>query len=237
MDKSTVKLGIIGAMEVEVKTLMEQVEGAQMREKGGMTFCAGTLNGMSVVIARCGIGKVSAALCVQAMTDLYGVTHIVNTGVAGSLDAQIDIADLVVSTDALEHDMDLTPLGYRPGEVPDLGTVAYPADAELVAGIKRAAAKAAPDVHVFEGRVVSGDQFVASHEKKAQLARDFGGMCCEMEGASIAHACYVNGIPFAVVRAISDKADGSAEMAYPEFEASSAVRCAAVVEELCASGF
>ena len=175
-------------------------------------------------------------MCVQVMCDLYGVTHVVNTGVAGSLDAAIDIADLVVSTDALYHDMDVTPLGYEPGQLPGMDCLAFPADPALRAAIEHAAAVAAPDVHVFSGRVVSGDQFIASSQAKERLAQEFGGMCCEMEGAAIAHACHVNGVPFAVVRAISDKADGSAEMAYPEFEASSAVRCAAVVEELCRAG-
>lgn len=236
MENKQVKLGIIGAMDVEVATLMEHAQDAVINERAGMRFCEGTLAGMPVVIAKCGIGKVSAGMCVQVMCDLYGVTHIVNTGVAGSLDAAIDIADLVVSTDALYHDMDVTPLGYEPGQLPGMDCLAFPADPALRAAIEHAAAVAAPDVRVFSGRVVSGDQFIASSQAKERLAQEFGGMCCEMEGAAIAHACHVNGVPFAVVRAISDKADGSAEMAYPEFEASSAVRCAAVVEELCRAG-
>lgn len=236
MENKQVKLGIIGAMDVEVATLMEHAQDAVINERAGMRFCEGTLAGMPVVIAKCGIGKVSAGMCVQVMCDLYGVTHIVNTGVAGSLDAAIDIADLVVSTDALYHDMDVTPLGYEPGQLPGMDCLAFPADPALRAAIEHAAALAAPDVHVLSGRVVSGDQFIASSQAKERLAQEFGGMCCEMEGAAIAHACHVNGVPFAVVRAISDKADGSAEMAYPEFEASSAVRCAAVVEELCRAG-
>ena len=236
MENKQVKLGIIGAMDVEVATLMKHAHGAVLSERAGMRFCEGTLAGMPVVIAKCGIGKVSAGMCVQVMCDLYGVTHIVNTGVAGSLDAAIDIADLVVSTDALYHDMDVTPLGYEPGQLPGMDCLAFPADPALRAAIEHAAAVAAPDVHVFSGRVVSGDQFIASSQAKERLAQEFGGMCCEMEGAAIAHACHVNGVPFAVVRAISDKADGSAEMAYPEFEASSAARCAAVVEELCRAG-
>ena len=232
MKNKQVKLGIIGAMDVEVATLMEHAQDAVINERAGMRFCEGTLAGMPVVIAKCGIGKVSAGMCVQVMCDLYGVTHIVNTGVAGSLDAAIDIADLVVSTDALYHDMDVTPLGYEPGQLPGMDCLAFPADPALRAAIEHAAALAAPDVHVFSGRVVSGDQFIASSQAKERLAQEFG----EMEGAAIAHACHVNSVPFAVVRAISDKADGSAEMAYPEFEASSAVRCAAVVEELCRAG-
>ena len=236
MENKQVKLGIIGAMDVEVATLMDHTQDAVLSERAGMRFCEGTLAGMPVVIAKCGVGKVSAGMCVQAMCDLYGVTHIVNTGVAGSLDAQIDIADLVVSTDALYYDVDVTPWGYEPGQLPGMDCLAFPADPTLRVAIEHTAALAAPDVRVFAGRVVSGDQFIASSQAKERLAQEFGGMCCEMEGAAIAHACHVNGVPFAVVRAISDKADGSAEMAYPEFEASSAVRCAAVVEELCRAG-
>ena len=236
MENKQVKLGIIGAMDVEVATLMEHAQDAVLSERAGMRFCEGTLAGMPVVIAKCGVGKVSAGMCVQAMCDLYGVTHIVNTGVAGSLDAQIDIADLVVSTDALYYDVDVTPWGYEPGQLPGMDCLAFPADPALRAAIEHAAAAAAPDVHVFSGRVVSGDQFIASSQAKERLAQEFGGMCCEMEGAAIAHACHVNGVPFAVVRAISDKADGSAEMTDPEFETSSAMRCAAVVEELCRAG-
>lgn len=236
MENKQVKLGIIGAMDVEVATLMEHAQDAVLSERAGMRFCEGTLAGMPVVIAKCGVGKVSAGMCVQAMCDLYGVTHIVNTGVAGSLDAQIDIADLVVSTDALYYDVDVTPWGYEPGQLPGMDCLAFPADPALRAAIEHAAAAAAPDVHVFSGRVVSGDQFIASSQAKERLAQEFGGMCCEMEGAAIAHACHVNGVPYAVVRAISDKADGSAEMTDPEFETSSAMRCAAVVEELCRAG-
>ena len=236
MENKQVKLGIIGAMDVEVATLMEHAHDAVLSERAGMRFCEGTLVGMPVVIAKCGIGKVSAGMCVQAMCDLYGVTHIVNTGVAGSLDAQIDIADLVVSTDALYYDVDVTPWGYEPGQLPGMDCLAFPADPTLRVAIEHVAALAAPDVRVFAGRVVSGDQFIASSQAKERLAQEFGGMCCEMEGAAIAHACHVNGVPYAVVRAISDKADGSAEMTDPEFETSSAMRCAAVVEELCRAG-
>lgn len=236
MENKQVKLGIIGAMDVEVATLMDHTQDAVLSERAGMRFCEGTLAGMPVVIAKCGVGKVSAGMCVQAMCDLYGVTHIVNTGVAGSLDAQIDIADLVVSTDALYYDVDVTPWGYEPGQLPGMDCLAFPADPTLREAIEHAATLAAPDVRVFAGRVVSGDQFIASSQAKERLAQEFGGMCCEMEGAAIAHACHVNGVPYAVVRAISDKADGSAEMTDPEFETSSAMRCAAVVEELCRAG-
>ena len=230
------KLGIIGAMEVEVATLRDQMDVERTVTRANMDFSEGVLNGCPAVVVRCGIGKVNAAACAQILADEFGVTHVVNTGVAGSLDNRIEIGDVVVSTDAVHHDMDVTGLGYAPGEVPQVGTVAFPANDGMRERAVEACHQVVPEIGVFEGRVASGDQFIAERARKARIKADFDAMCCEMEGAAIAHACHVNGVPFAVVRAISDKADGSAEMAYPEFEASSAVRCTAVVEELCRAG-
>lgn len=228
-------VGIIGAMDVEVELLRGQLTERVTSERAGIVFDRGCIERTPVVIARCGVGKVSAALCVQAMVDLFGVGAIINTGVAGSLDASINIGDLVVATDALEHDMDVTALGYEPGQVPGLAVRAFEASTTLRSAIVAAAAAAAPEIGVFEGRVASGDQFVANNAVKARIAKQFGALCCEMEGAAIAQACWLNGVPFAVVRAISDKADGSDVMDYPVFEEQAARRCAAIVHTLLAS--
>lgn len=228
-------VGIIGAMDVEVELLRSQLTERATSKRAGIVFDQGSIEGTPVVIARCGVGKVSAALCVQAMVDLFGVEAIINTGVAGSLNASINIGDLVIATDAVEHDMDVTALGYEPGQVPGLATHAFEADPGLRSAIVAAAAKAAPEIGVFEGRVASGDQFVADGAVKARIAKLFGALCCEMEGAAIAQACWLNGVPFAVVRAISDKADGSDVMDYPVFEEQAARRCAAIVHTLLAS--
>lgn len=230
------KVGIIGAMEVEVELLKGSLEGAEARERAGMEFFSGELGGTQAVVVRCGIGKVNAAMCVQALADLFGVTHVVNTGVAGSLDARIDVGGLVVSTDCLWHDFDLTPLGYPAGQVPGVGTLAFPADEGLRACAVQAALAEAPEVGVWEGRVVSGDQFIADAASKERLG-GLGGMCCEMEGAAVAQASYLNGLPFVVVRAISDK-PGSRDqvMDYAAFEEASAHRCARIVARMCAEG-
>ena len=210
-----VKVGIIGAMESEVEYLKSQVADATTRTVAGMEFVEGTLEGVPVVVVRCGIGKVNAAMCATVLTTVLGATHVVNTGVAGSLDARIGIGDLVVSTDAVEHDFDVTPLGYKP--------------AALRRAVVGAAGEAARDVHVFEGRVCSGDRFVASDDAKRFIVDTFGGVCCEMEGAAIAHVCHLVGVPFVVVRAISDKADDSGTVDYPTFEKAAAAHCAAIV--------
>ena len=226
------KIGIIGAMELEVEALKAELSVSRIEKKAGMEFFEGTLNGAQVVIVRSGVGKVNAALCTQILADLFQVTHIINTGVAGSLNAKLDIGDILISTDALHHDVDATIFGYRPGEVPQLGIREFPADERLAKLAKEACEKTNPDIKAVLGRVVSGDQFISSKEVKTHLIEAFHGDCAEMEGASIAHGAYLNNIPFVIIRAISDKADDSAEMDYPVFEAAAAKHSAALVKEL-----
>lgn len=184
------------------------------------------------MIVRCGIGKVNAALCVQILADVFQVSHVINTGVAGSLNAKLDIGDILISKDALHHDMDTTIFGYQPGEVPQMGFREFTADERMMALAKEACEKVNPDIHVMYGRVVSGDQFISSKEVKERLITQFQGDCAEMEGASIAHGAYLNNLPFVIIRAISDKADDSAEMDYPTFEAAAARHSAALVKEM-----
>jgi adenosylhomocysteine nucleosidase len=229
------KIGIIGAMDVEVAALKASVKNSRCVAKAGMEFCEGQIGQTDVVVVKCGIGKVNAGICVQILADLFSVTHVLNTGVAGSLDNRIDIGDLVVSTDAIYHDFDVTPLGYKPGEVPQLGTVSFEADAAMRKAAVEAVKKADPDIHVFEGRVLSGDQFIAGKDKKKALIETFGGSCAEMEGCAIAHASYVNGLPFVIIRAISDKADDSGTISYQEFEKKAAEDCARLVEAMLIS--
>ena len=222
------KIGVIGAMEVEVALLKERLACETVLEQAGMRFFSGRAGGREVIVARSGVGKVNAAMCAQIMIDLLGVTHIINTGAAGSLDARIDIGDIVISTDAVHHDADVTNLGYAPGQVPGMD-LSFPADAALADAIAASVAQVEPGIHVFRGRVLSGDQFIHTDERKRYLKETFDGLCCEQEGAAIAHVCHLNGVPFAIVRAISDKADGSDAMSYDEFEAIAAERSARIV--------
>ena len=162
-----IKLGIIGAMEVEVETLLGQMEHQTPTQKAGSIFYEGILSGLPVVVVRCGVGKVNAALCVQILCDCFGVTHIVNTGVAGSLCAELDIGDLVVSRDAMYHDFDCHVINdaYQVGQVPGFDTVAFPADDDLVKDAFAAAESVNPG-HTRIGRIASGDQFICQKDKK-----------------------------------------------------------------------
>ena len=219
------KVGIIGAMASEVALLKEQLTEAQVTRVAGMEFCEGTLGGTPVVVVQCGIGKVNAGICVQVLVDRFGVSHVINTGVAGSLDDRLDVGDL-----------DVTPLGYRPGEIPGVGTINFPADEGLREATLAAAAQVAPDIHAYAGRVVSGDQFIASAEQKNRITEGFGGMCCEMEGTAIAQTAWLNEVPFVVVRAISDKPGAADQVVdYNTFEEKAAHDCAAIVAHMVAN--
>ena len=225
------KLGIIGAMSMEVETLVSSMENAAPKTIAGSLFYEGTLEGLPCVVVQCGVGKVNAALCAQILCTAYGVTHLVNTGIAGSLCADLDIADLLVSRDAMYHDFDCVHFGYPYGKVPGMDTVTFPADEALMAYAFQAAETVNPG-HTKIGRVASGDQFVADKEKKAFIIEKTQALCTEMEGAAIAQTACRNGVPFVILRAISDKADDSAEMDYPSFETLSAHRCAQVTKLL-----
>ena len=225
-------IGIIGAMDVEVESLKAAANVERTAQVAGMEFCEGTLGGRRVVIVKCGMGKVNAGICASTLANDFGCTRIINTGVAGSLDDQIDIGDIVVSTDAVQHDFDVEAIGFAKGEIPYTGLYAFPADESLRKAAVEAVHAAAPDVHAFEGRVCSGDQFISTREQKDAITSNFGGMCCEMEGAAIAQTCYLNDVPFVVIRAISDKPSETEVVDYKAFEAEAAARCAAIVEHM-----
>ena len=212
-------IGIIGAMEVEVTKLRDAMKIEKIDTVAGMNFAVGELCGTKIVLVQSGVGKVNAAICAQILCDRYEVSCIVNSGIAGSLSAEINIGDIVISTDALQHDMDARYFGYEPGIIPQQEVSVFPADEKLAELAERVCKEVNPDINVFRGRVLSGDQFIAEKAKKQWLSETFGGMCTEMEGAAIAHAAYRNGVPFLILRAISDKADDSASEDYTTFEA------------------
>lgn len=229
------KIGIIGAMEVEVDYLKAQMKDRVTTKIADMAFCEGHLGGVSVVVVRSGVGKVNAAACMQVLATRFGVDGVINTGVAGSLDGRLDVGDILVSTDAVYYDVDVTVFGYRLGEVPEMGIYNFRADERLRAAAVAAVAAAAPEVSCIEGRVASGDRFVRDSQTKASIRKTSGASCCEMEGCAIAQVAWLNHVPFVIVRAISDKADGSDIDDYPTFEKVAARHCAQIVEHMLAT--
>lgn len=226
------RIGIIGAMASEVEQLQVDMDNAETHVSAGMTFYAGSLCGQDVVVVQSGFGKVCAAVCVEILIGAYRCDAIVNAGVAGSLDARIDIGDVVVATDVIHHDMDCSPIGFEEGRIPLFDVDAFPADENLSALAVRAHDLAGLGTTCHRGRIASGDQFIAGAEQKNHIVSRFGASCAEMEGASVGQAAYMNGVPFAVIRAISDKADGSASMDYGEFERVAANHEVAIIEQM-----
>lgn len=225
-------IGIIGAMDEEVAQIVEVMQVERKENKACMTFMAGKLNGKDVVVVRSGIGKVNAAVCTQILVDDFNADYVINTGIAGSLKAEIDIADIVISSDVLHHDMDATGFGYPLGQIPRMDVLSFEADKRLIELADKACRKVLPEIGTHIGRVVSGDQFISDKAVKERIASNFNGCCTEMEGAAIAQTAYLNKVPFVILRAISDKADDSATMDYPTFEKKAIENSVKLIKEL-----
>ena len=220
-----IMIGIIGAMDEEVAKIVEAMEIERQEDKACMSFKAGKLNGKDVVV-------VNAAVCTQILVDDFGVDYVINTGIAGSLKAEINIADIVISSDVLHHDMDASGFGYPLGQIPRMDVLSFEADKHLIDVAKEACAKVLPEIGTHIGRVVSGDQFISDKAVKERISANFDGYCTEMEGAAIAQAAYLNKVPFVILRAISDKADDSATMDYPTFEKQAIENSVKLIKEL-----
>lgn len=209
------KVGIIGAMSVELELLKSKLgENPAVTKAGGMTFTEGKINGISVVLVQSGVGKVNAALCAQRLILKFGCTHIINTGIAGAMASGLKVLDFVASTDAVYHDMDATGFGYKKTEIPQMKCSDFPADGKMLEAA-RSAFKEFPAEHklVF-GRIATGDQFISDKEKKSAIQETCSPACVEMEGAAVAHACWINEIPFVIIRCMSDMADDDGESIY-----------------------
>ena len=220
------KYGIICAMDVEIELLLSSMEEDTVEKISGTDYHIGKLCGKDVVLVKCGYGKVNAAMHTQTLIDRYGVTAVINSGVAGTLDENVGIGDIVVSTETVQHDFEMTEIGWEPGLIPEVGTVAIKADAHLRQRAVTGIHAADPNIKVFQGRVCTGDQFINGEDEMHKIIDVFGGLCCEMEGGSIAQVCFLNDVPFVVIRAISDDVDGTKPEDYPAFEKQMARVCA-----------
>lgn len=225
--------GIIGAMDLEVETLKAAMVNATAHTFGPCEFICGSLDGAPCVIVQCGVGMVNAAACTQALIDRFAVSCVVNTGVAGSLTPSVGVGDMVIATDAVNWMMDVQNLGYDPGQTPGLPSASLPTSKAL--GDAAVAAAQAEGAQVHRGRIASGDRFVRETSERTRIAGTFDAVACEMEGAAIAQVCLRSDVPCAILRAISDTADGANAIDYPTFEATAARQCAAITRRLATS--
>ena len=224
------RIGIIGAMSVEVDALKAKLTECESQKVSGVDFFCGKLSGKDVVVAQCGIGKVFAAICAQTMILNFGVTHIINTGVAGTLSEKLSILDVAIADGVVQHDMDTSPIGDPVGLISGINKIVLPTSEKMA----RAASDVAGEIGIKHalGIIASGDQFISNIDRKRYIVDNFGAIACEMEGAAIGHVCYVNGVECLIVRAISDSASGEATMEYPEMVALAAKQSIKMTEKI-----
>lgn len=225
MSKSLI--GIIGAMDIEVDALIASMKGKKEKIFGSIKFVKGKLNGKNVVVAKCGIGKVFAGICAQTMILKYGPSVIINTGVAGSLEKGFNVLDVAVAKNVVQHDMDTSAIGDPRGLISGINVIHIDTDTEVSHALKIAALRVG--CNIKEGTIASGDKFMSDSQEKVQINKDFGAIACEMEGAAIGQVCYINKVPFGVIRVISD-GDG-AEMDYMTFAPKAAKQSINIVKE------
>jgi len=223
-------IAIIGAMELEVAELKSKMKDIAATKAAGMEFFTGKLAEQNAVLVKCGIGKVNAAVCAQTLINLFKADCIINTGVAGAISKELDIGDVVISSDCMQHDFDTSAIGDPIGVVCGLGVDSFAADEQLIAAAQKAGKEILGEKHnLFVGRIATGDQFIGTKEQKQRIESLFGGMCAEMEGGAIAQVCFLNKIPFVVARAISDKADEKSPMSFEKFLSFAAKNSADIV--------
>lgn len=224
-------IGIIGAMDEEIQLYRDRLELIEETHRAGITYYKGVLNQKNVVLCKSGVGKVNASICTQILIDDFQVTHVIFTGVAGGVDPLLNIGDIVISEDCIQHDLDVTALGFRRGEIPYADVSTFVADAKLIQ-IAQESGESIHDVQITSGRILSGDQFIADRELVQTLYTELKGACVEMEGAAVAQVCFLNQIPFVVIRSLSDKADGSAHINFLEFTKLASQRSFHMVEKM-----
>lgn len=223
-------IGVIGAMQMEMDNLKESMTDAHIESVSGVNFMIGQVNGVEVVAAVSGIGKVFAAICTEAMIIKYQPDMIINIGVGGSLTKDLGVLDVAVATQVCQHDMDTSPIGDPVGLLSGINQIFLPADAKMVGLLCDVIEKR--KINCLKGTIASGDQFIARDEQRKFIRSHFEAIAAEMEGASIGHVCYMNQVPFAILRSISDSEGGA--MDYQTFAEQAAVQSIEIVKDFLA---
>lgn len=225
-----VDIGVIGALGEEVSSLISELENYKCEKISGIEFHLGRLSGKAVAIAKCGVGKVFAAICAEAMIINYSPSLIINSGVGGALASGLSAGDIVIADKLCQHDMDTSALGDPKGLISGINMIYFDSDKKAVEILKEASKKL--PCKALVGTVASGDKFIADASDKRFITENFSAVACEMEGGAIAQAAFVNNTPFVVIRAISDSADGEANMSYAEFLPIAAERSSSLTRSL-----
>ncbi|MGL4998644.1 MAG: 5'-methylthioadenosine/adenosylhomocysteine nucleosidase [Cetobacterium sp.] len=226
------KIAIMGAMDSEIKNLLHEMKNVEIKDKAGVKFYIGELQGKDVVVFKSGVGKVNAAMSTTIAIENFETKKIIFTGVAGAVENKLNIGDVVISKDLVQHDYDTTAFGRKKGLVPGSKDGIFSSDEKLINIAKTASEKVVSNQKTYTGRIATGDQFIADKAKVAELKSEFGAWAVEMEGGAVAHVANLYEIPVVVIRSISDKADGSAHMNFSEFEQLAADNSVKIVKEM-----
>lgn len=227
-------IGLMGAMDEEIALLLDQVERQNTAEFAGINFVTGLFHGKEVVVCKSGVGKVNAAATTQLLIDRFQVDVILFTGVAGAVHPELNIGDIVISSSCQQHDMDVTPLGFARGMIPYQDVSDFPADRKLIRLAEQACSKLCTDNNFIVGKVLSGDQFISNYDYVRELHETMEGACVEMEGSAVAQVCHMNQIPYVILRSMSDKADGTADVNFAEFTVLAAKHSFEILNEMVA---
>lgn len=225
-------VGIIGPMAEEIEILHSHMDVKKTEQIAGMTFYEGTLKGQKIVLVQSGIGKVNATMAAQLLVNEFNVTMLINSGIAGAIHPDLNLGDIVIATDTVQHDMDETAKGYEPGLIPGMATAYFETDEELVALAEEAAKNLPEGTNVFKGRVATGDQFIASAEKSEWILDTFNAYVVEMEGGAVGQVAYLNDIPYIVIRSASDDASEGAVMKWEDFKQLAVTNSSSIIENM-----
>lgn len=221
------KIGIIGAMDIEVQALKKLMDDVKIDKISSVDFYSGKISGVDTIVAVAGIGKVNAAVCAQTMILKYAPDAVINTGVAGGLSPELGIGDIALAEEVAEHDMDTSAVGDEIGFISGINKVYMECDKKLISLMQSAAENIG--LKVRRGIIVSGDQFISEQSQRDKILESFDAIAAEMEGASIGHVCTMNKVPFAVLRAISDGANSDSVMDYPAFAKTAAANSIKII--------
>ncbi|NQV08242.1 5'-methylthioadenosine/adenosylhomocysteine nucleosidase [Candidatus Woesearchaeota archaeon] len=223
-------IGIMGAVNEELELYIHNLSNSKKSTYSGFDFYSGTLGGKDVVVVKSGVGKVNSGICSQILIDRFNASTVIFTGVAGALNPELEIEDLVISKDCVQHDMDATGLGFEKGQIPFTELRFFKASERLRKLALSAAKKT--NLRAIDGRVLTGDQFLTDKTKASDIKDEFNGDCVDMEGAAMAQVCTLNDVPFLVIKSISDKADHSAEINFNKFCKTAAKNSFMIVNEI-----
>ena len=225
------KIGIIVAMEEELESILDIMDNIEEKEIYGLTFKTGQIEKNKIIVVKCGVGKVNAARVTQILIDTFNVKCVINVGAAGALNPFLNIGDIVIGEKLIQHDFDITAFDHDKGYITGVGDYIY-SDIELIEKFKKAANNLKEkDYKIKTGIIATGDIFCTDIEMKNKIFSKFDADCVEMEGAAIAQVCYLDNIPFIVIRSISDSPNVNNEIDFDKFVELASKRCANILRE------